>query len=160
MSIQAAQLSDDHSGHVNKRGPFGSKAMFRSLQLAACYAMLSIVKILPGVTIFFKMSLCCSGIVLAVLLCCCLWLLPFPPTWNLIRSWWEMEHKMDKQCCYSMRNALRNRGNPTFPYEDNFSNKTLSKYAVLVTRGAWCEQGKSSKMCVGKGHLSLYLKGV
>lgn len=151
MSIEGAQLSADLSGRVNKKGPFGSKAVFGSLQFAACYTMLSIVKILPGVTIFFKRSLCCSGVVLVVLLCCCVWLLPFPPTWSLIRSWWEMEHKMDKQCCYSMRNVLRNRGNPTFPYEDNFSNKTLSKYAVIVvTREAWCEPGKSSKCVLGR----------
>lgn len=163
MPEQAAQCSDAHSGLVNKKGPFGSKVMFRSpwLFLAASYTMLSIVKILPGVKIFFKMSLCCSGVVLAVLLCCCVWLLPFPPTWNLIRSWWEMERKMDKQCCYSVRNALRNRGNPTFPYEDNFSNKTLSKYAGPSHKGSqtWARH-KLQSLCVVKGHLSLYIKVV
>lgn len=113
--------------------------------------MLSIVQILPGVTIFFEMSLCCSRVVLVVSLCCCIWLLPFPPTWNLIRSWWEMEHKMDKQCCYLVRNALGNRGNPTFPYEDNFSNKILSKYAGPSHKGSqtWARQKLRSVCCKG-----------
>lgn len=160
VPVQAAQHRDERSEYMNNKDPFGRKAMFRSLPLAACYTMLSIVKIQPGVTIFFKMSLCCSGVVLVVLLCCCIWPLPFPPTWNLIRSWWEMKCKMDKQCCYLVRNALRNRGNPTFPYEDNFSNKTLSKYAGPSHKGSLTWARQNSKVCVVNGHSSIYIKGV
>lgn len=97
----------------------------------------------------FRNELVLLRVIVVVSLCCCIWLLPFPPTWNLIRSRWEMEHKVDKQCCYLVRNAVKNRGNPTFPYEDNFSNKTLSKYAGPSHKGSltWARQKLRSVCC-------------
>lgn len=109
----------------------GSKVVFRSpcahfLQLfIQCYQK---SKSCWSQDIFQKEVVLLRGCIGVILLCCCVWMLPFPPTWNLIRSRWEMEDKMDKQWCYLVRNAHRNRGNPTFLYEDNFSNKTLRKH--------------------------------
>lgn len=131
MSVQAALHSDEHSGHVNKKpaDPLEAKSCSEVsviISRSSLYNVINSQNPAGSQDIFQTEVVLLGGCIGVVLLCCCVWLLPFPPTWNLIRSWWEIEHKMDKQWCYS-RNAHRNRGNPTFPHEDSFSKSDLKQ---------------------------------
>lgn len=134
MSVRAALHGDERSGHMNKKAPDALEAnsclkVSAILPRSSLYNAINTQNPAGSQDIFQNEVVLLGRFVGVILLCCCVWLLPFPPAWNLIRSRWEMEHKMDKQWRYLVRNAHRNRGNPTFPYEDNFSNKTLSKHA-------------------------------
>lgn len=153
MSAQAALCGDERSGHANKKAPDPLEAkscleVSTIISRSSLYSAINSQNPARSQDIFPNEVVLLGRCVGVVLLCSCVWLLPFPPAWNLIRSRWEMEHKMNKQWCYLVRNACRNRGNPTFPYEDNFSNKTLSKHAGPTHKGslAWARH-KSLSSC-------------